>query len=202
MSGDPNTPGDEFPRLRPVEAFPVEHEGERFLALRDPAGYAASPVMLPGPVVEIVALFDGSHSIVDIQAELVRRHGEIVPRAQIETLVDGLDEHGFMDSRRFADRQTAIDGEFFASPIRPASHAGGAYAAEPDDLRRTMDEFFTHPEGPGPIEWAAEPGAGITGLIAPLIVPPGSVVHSMGPGPSGCVKNSSIIRRRSSGSAA
>jgi AmmeMemoRadiSam system protein B len=160
---------DEHPRLRPVEAFPVEHEGERFLALRDPAGYAPSMVMLPGAVVEIVALFDGGHSIVDIQAELMRRHGEIVPRAEIEALIDGLDEHGFMDGPRFAERRAAIDGEFLASPIRPASHAGGAYAAEPDELRETMDGFFTHPEGPGPIEWAAAPAGGIAGALAPHI---------------------------------
>lgn len=160
---------DDYPRLRPVEAFPVEHEGEQFLALRDPAGYAPSMVMLPGGLVEIVALFDGSHSIVDIQAELMRRHGEIVPRGQLEALVDGLDEHGFMESERFAERRAAIEGEFLASPTRPASHAGGAYAAEPDELRVTMDGFFAHAEGPGPIEWPAEPGGAIAGAIAPHI---------------------------------
>jgi MEMO1 family protein len=159
---------DEHPRLRPVEAFPVDHEGQRVLALRDPAGYAPSVVMLPGAVVEIVALFDGSHSIVDIQAELMRRYGEIVPRAQIETLIEGLDEHGFMESERFAERRAAIDGEFLASPVRPASHAGGAYAADPDELSATMGAFFTHPEGPGAIEWSA-PLGGITGAIAPHI---------------------------------
>ena len=160
---------DDYPRLRPVEAFPVEHEGEQFLALRDPAGYAPSVVMLPGDLVEIVALFDGSHAIVDIQAELVRRHGEIVPRAQLESLIDGLDEHGFMESERFAGRRAAIEGEFLAAPIRPASHAGGAYPAEPDELRLTMDGFFAHVEGPGPIEWPAEPAHAIAGAIAPHI---------------------------------
>ena len=161
---------DEHPRLRPVEAFPVDHEGERFLALRDPAGYAPSTVMLPGALVEVVVLFDGSHSIVDIQAELMRRSGEIVPRAQIESLIEGLDEHGFMDSRRFGERRATIDGEFLASPTRPGSHAGGAYAAEPDELRPTMDGFFTHPEGPGPIEWPPAVSAGnVTGAIAPHI---------------------------------
>jgi MEMO1 family protein len=160
---------DEHPRLRPVEAFPVDHGGERFLALRDPAGYAPSVVMLPGGVVEIVALFDGGHTIVDIQAELTRRHGEIVPRAQIEALIDGLDEHGFMESERFAERRAAIDGEFLGAPIRPASHAGGAYAAEPAELRLTMDGFFTHAEGPGSIEWATGSGATITGAISPHI---------------------------------
>jgi AmmeMemoRadiSam system protein B len=160
---------DEFPRLRPVEAFPVEHEGERFLALRDPAGYAPSVVMLPGGVVEIVALFDGSHSIVDIQAELMRRYGEIVPRAQLEALIGGLDEHGFIESEHFAERRAAIEGEFLASPIRPASHAGGAYAAEPDELRPMLDAFFAPPEGPGPIEWPLSASRGIAGAIAPHI---------------------------------
>ena len=159
---------DEYPRLRPVEAFPVDHEGERFLALRDSAGYAPSAVMLPGALVEIVALFDGAHSIVDVQAELVRRHGEIVPRAQIESLVSGLDEHGFMEGERFEARRRAIDGEFLAAPIRPASHAGGAYAAEPDELRAAMDGFFTHRLGPGPIEWT-NPSGGVSGVIAPHI---------------------------------
>jgi MEMO1 family protein len=160
---------DDRPRLRPIEAFPVEHEGERFLALRDPAGYAPSIAMLPGPAVEIVALFDGEHSIVDIQAELMRRHGEIVPRAQIESLVDGLDQYGFMDSPRFAERRAAVDGEFLASPARPASHAGGAYPADPDELRRTMDGFFTHDDGPGAIEWPADAGGTVSGAIAPHI---------------------------------
>lgn len=159
----------EYPRLRPVEAFPVEHEGEKFIALRDPAGYATSVVMLPGGVVEIVALFDGSRSVVDIQAELMRRHGEIVPRAQLEELVGGLDEHGFMESPRFGERRAAIDAEFLAAPVRPASHAGGAYADEPDELRRAMDGFFTAPDGPGPIAWPAAPGGALVGAIAPHI---------------------------------
>ena len=37
-----------LPRLRPVEAFPVQHEGRRVVALRDPSGYTPSIVMLVG----------------------------------------------------------------------------------------------------------------------------------------------------------
>ncbi len=168
MSGSPRV-SDEYPCLRAVEAFPVDHEGEKFIALRDPAGYTGSVVMLPGHIVEIVALFDGTHSVVDIQAELMRRHGELVPRAQLEELVEGLDEHGFMDSPRFAERRATVDGEFLRSPTRPASHAGGAYAADADKLRRAMDDFFAPPEGPGAIEWPAAHGASVRGAIAPHI---------------------------------
>ena len=42
------------------------------MALRDPAGYVEAVIMLPVDLVEIVALFDGEHSIAAIQAELQR----------------------------------------------------------------------------------------------------------------------------------
>ena len=58
------------PRLRAVEAFPVEQEGQRYVALRDPAGYVAEVIMLPVDLVEVLALFDGEHPISAIQAEL------------------------------------------------------------------------------------------------------------------------------------
>ncbi|HXH81624.1 MAG TPA: AmmeMemoRadiSam system protein B, partial [Candidatus Tectomicrobia bacterium] len=93
---------DAAPRLRPVEAFPVEHDGERFVALRDPAGYTRSVLMFPGPLVELLALLDGRHSLVDIQAHVMRRHGELLTREHLERLLDALDEHGFLDSDGFA----------------------------------------------------------------------------------------------------
>ena len=159
---------DTLPRLRPVEAFPVVHEGQRLIALRDPAGYTSSIVMLPGPLLEIVSLFDGEHTLVDVQAAVMRRHGQLVTAAEIEDVVDSLDEHGFLDSPRFAERQATIEAEFRAAPTRTASHAGGAYASDADDLRRTMDGYFAAPAGPGPIDRRAK-GASVRAVIAPHI---------------------------------
>jgi MEMO1 family protein len=156
-----------LPPLRAVESFPVEHEGQRVLALRDPAGYTPSVVFLPGPLLEIVSLFDGEHTVVDVQAAVMRRHGRLVTASEIEAVVASLDEHGFLDSPRFAARQAGIEAEFRAAVRRPAIHAGGAYAGDPDELRRTMDGFFTAPGGPGPV--AAVPGVPVRGVIAPHI---------------------------------
>jgi len=155
------------PRLRAVEAFPVEQKGQRFVALRDPAGYVEAVIMLPIDLVEILALFDGEHSIAAIQAELQQRHGEHVPRENIEQLIGELDEHGFLDSPAFARRRTAIDDAYLAAPRRPASHAGGAYPDDPVELRSRMDGFFTSPQGPGAV--GAFQGGGVGGLIAPHI---------------------------------
>lgn len=156
------------PRLRAIEAFPVDHEGERYLALRDPAGFTPSVAMLPMALLEIVSLFDGEHSIDDIQAAILRHTGQPVERERITELAATLDEHGFLDSERFHARRAAIESEFLASPVRPATHAGGAYAAEPEALRAAMDAFFTSPEGPGPVNGRAG-GRPLHGIIAPHI---------------------------------
>jgi len=148
-----------LPRLRAVEAFPVEHEGRSCVALRDPAGYTDAIVLLHGPLLEIVSLFDGGHTVAEIQAAVMRRHGQLVERRQIEEIAEALDQQGFLDSPGFADRRAVIDGAFLASPTRPATHAGGAYAGEPGELRAMLDGFFAPPDGPGPIDGAraAEP---------------------------------------------
>src|SRR3989338_5262705 len=126
------------PRLRHVDAFPVEHEGRPCIALRDPAGYTDSVVLLPRVLLEIVSLFDGAHSVADIQAAGMRRHGELVAREQIQGIAESLDAHGFLDSERFAERRAAVDGAFLGAPTRPAAHPGGAHPAEPHVLPPTF----------------------------------------------------------------
>ena len=159
---------DTLPRLRAVEAIPVEHEGRRMIALRDPAAYTPSIVMLPGPLLEIVSLFDGEHTVIDVQATVMRRHGQLVTAAEIEGVVASLDEHGFLDTPRFAERHAAIEAEFRRARTRTASHAGGAYTDKPDELRRTMDGYFAVPAGPGRINRRAK-GVRVRGVIAPHI---------------------------------
>jgi len=156
------------PRLRAVESFPVEHEGRSCIALRDPGGYTDAIVLLHGPLLEIVSLFDGDHSVADIQAAVMRRHGQLVERRQIEEIVEALDQQGFLDSPAFADRRAVIDGSFLASPTRPAAHAGGAYAADAAELRTMLDGFFEPPDGPGPINGTSA-APEVRGVIAPHI---------------------------------
>jgi hypothetical protein len=157
------------PRLRAVESFPVEHEGRSCVALRDPGGYTDAIVLLHGALLEIVSLFDGEHTVADIQAAVMRRHGQLVERRQIEEIAEALDQQGFLDSPAFADRRAVIDGGFLASPTRPAAHAGGAYAANPDELRGMLDGFFAPPDGPGVIDLTAAAAPEVRGVIAPHI---------------------------------
>jgi AmmeMemoRadiSam system protein B len=152
-----------------VDAFPVEHEGRSCIALRDPAGYTDAVVVLAEPLLEVVSLFDGEHSILDIQEAIMRRHGALLPRERIEAIAEALDVQGFLDSVRFAERRAAVDREFLGAPTRPASHAGGAYPAEAEALRQTFDAFFAPPGGPGPVDGAGPDSPRVRAVIAPHI---------------------------------
>lgn len=159
---------DDRPRLRALDAFPVEQDGTRMVALRDPSGLTDQIVVLPQPLLDLVSLFDGAHTIDEIRAIVASRHGEAPSAAKIRQIAESLDDNGFLDSPKFAARQRAIEDAFLQGATRPAAHAGGAYAGEPGALAEQIDGFFTHPEGPGAPDASAAP-AGLRGLIAPHI---------------------------------
>jgi AmmeMemoRadiSam system protein B len=156
------------PKLRPVEAFPVDANGQKGIALRDPAGFTDSVLLLPPPLLDIVSLFDGEHTLGEIQETFMRRHGKLLFRERLEEICRTLDEQGFLDSPEFARRREATEQAFRTSPARPAVHAGSAYAAEPEVLREQIAGFFNHPGGPGPAG-PAQQNARLDGIIAPHI---------------------------------
>lgn len=157
------------PRLRALEAFPIEQDGERLLGLRDPSGFTDQVLLLPIPALDIVSLFDGERSVSQIHDVVRSRHGEAAPRPEeIARFAERLDEAGFLDSPEFSRRRRAIEDAWLAGHSRPAAHAGGAYAEDPQKLKSQIDDFFAHADGPGLPE--AAPGArGLRGLIAPHI---------------------------------
>jgi len=133
---------DEKPRLRPVEAFVINHENQAFLCLRDPSGIAENPVLLSPAASLVLALLDGEHSLLDIQCEWVRRFGEIIPRHVIADLVNALDRAYLLESPTFTARLAQIRDEFRASSYRAAAHAGVCYAGEPEALRKEIRAYF------------------------------------------------------------
>jgi len=165
-----NGPGSLRPRLRSLEAFPVEHEGERRLALRDPSGLTEQVAVFPRPLLDLVSLFDGEHSVDEMREVLAKRHGAAPTVEEIARLIEELDGAGFLDSEQLHARRRAIDLAYRRSPVRPAAHAGGAYAGDPGALAAQIDGFFTHPDGPGrPAAGPSAASPALRGLVAPHI---------------------------------
>lgn len=152
------------PRLRSVETIVVpDPKHGRTLVLRDTEGLTASHAVVPMGLVPIVARFDGDHTLPEI-AEALR-----VPLGLVEKLHEQLDIGLFLDNPRSAARRTEVTRAFRESPVRPASHAGGAYHDDPAKLRAYLDDACI---GKARATRPAPPPAGrLRGLVAPHIDP-------------------------------
>jgi AmmeMemoRadiSam system protein B len=156
------------PRLRPVEAFPVQMNEQEFVCVRDPATLAEQPIFLNRALLFLVSKMDGEHTLRDIQAEYFRATGEILPIESLENLVSQLDEQHYLDGPSFQSYYQELVEAYRTAPSRPARHAGSAYEANHDALISQIQGYFAPPEGPGnnSIPDISKP---LRGLVSPHI---------------------------------
>lgn len=141
--------------LRPLEPVPVEHDGERLIALRDASGLVEGLVMLRPAAYYLVSLLDGTRTQEQALAEFAARTGQKVEPEALRQLVDQLENALVMDGPRA--RQALAE-----MPLRPAAHAGTAYPEDPQELGRFLEDLLSRERPP-------IPPAPLRGLIAPHI---------------------------------
>jgi hypothetical protein len=160
-----------LPALRPVDAFPVEQEGQRFICLRDPEGFVEEQVLLTPPAFFIACYLDGQNEIADIQHAFARQFGgQLVFSEDIYNFVDSLNARGFLQTDRFAAIRRQVEAAFRQSEVRPAYLAGKSYPHHAVQLQAFLDSFFCHADGPGERPIGPEvQGVPVRCLIAPHI---------------------------------
>jgi hypothetical protein len=160
---------DYKPQLRMVEPFPAVVQGKRVIGLKDPLGLSENVVLVPQEALPILALFDGRHSLRDIQADLSTRAGRIVFLDEIISVVETLDKafllEGLTAQKAFLHRTRTYRNQ----SVRPCSHAGASYNSDPDKLSAELHSYFTEQDrGPGQPNFFSKPDRPV-GLIAPHI---------------------------------
>ncbi len=135
------------PKLRMVDVFPFDWQGQKSLLLRDPHGYAEGQLVVPAVLGPLLARMDGDHTLRDLQLEASRLFGRLVLLEEIEGLVRSLDQHYFLEGERFNTLKRQKEEEFLSSPVRPPSHAGKAYPSERKELVRFLEAILA--QGPG-----------------------------------------------------
>jgi AmmeMemoRadiSam system protein B len=131
----------ERPQLRPFLDLARDGRDPRFFYLFDRLKLSPVSCRLPAAAVAWLQLFDGKHSLRDIQVTAMRQAGgEILPLEVFTGLAEKLDELFFLEGPRFRQR--------LAGPVREPSCIG-CYEAEPEALRRQLRGLFTGARGPG-----------------------------------------------------
>ena len=103
-----------------INIFPVNLSGKTLLCLQDPLNVSQNSLFLPAPVYFIVSHFDGHHSVLDIQAEYMRRFGEILFSEKIQEIIGLLEENLFLEGDTFQEALRQKEEGFQRSSVREA----------------------------------------------------------------------------------
>jgi AmmeMemoRadiSam system protein B len=133
--------------------------------LRDTEGVTSKVATIPAPLIPVVARFAGSLTVDEIAEIASKETGAEIPVSVVRRLADELDEALFLDSPRYQAERKRVEHEFTASPVRAATHAGGAYHADPAKLRAYLEQECIGVAGP------KEKNGAVRGLVAPHIDP-------------------------------
>lgn len=158
----------ENPKVRPLDAFPLQVEGKEMIGIKDPAGICPTIVFVPPEAFFLITLMDGNNSLRDLQAAYMRKYGTLLFSDNIEGLIEQLNSHYLLETRHFQDRLRQLREDFKDAKTREAAFAGNGYEADPEMLKAQLRGYFTGEDGPGPPEQGAE-RKGLKGIVAPHI---------------------------------
>lgn len=158
----------DYPKLRKVNLFPVQMSGQSLICLQDPLQISDKTLFLSPSLTFILSLLDGQHSLLDIQAEYMRRFGEFLFTEKIEEIIRQLDETLFLEGEKFEEALKQKEESFKRASHREPIFAGKSYERDPARLKAQLSSYFTGPEGPGPLPEKGV-GRGLRGVIAPHI---------------------------------
>ncbi|MEO5617318.1 MAG: AmmeMemoRadiSam system protein B [Candidatus Eisenbacteria bacterium] len=143
------TPEDlpEYPRLRPLMIVPVRDGKRELLVITDPLGVVQGQPVLGIEALPLLQLMDGTVSLSDMSAALMRESKDIRVSNMVRDFVAQLDELLLLDSPRYQTALRAMQEAYHPLEIRPAALADRAYPADPTELRVMLDAHFAEAEG-------------------------------------------------------
>jgi len=138
-----------YPKLRYLEALPHSEGENPVILLRDPTQIGEQTLVVSPQLYELMTLFDGTNSVLDIQAFLTKQSGQIVFREQVEGLINQLDDVYFLDNENFRQKRAEVALGFKGQTVRPAHLAGMSYPADESELRELLGSFYQEVGGAG-----------------------------------------------------
>jgi AmmeMemoRadiSam system protein B len=156
----------EFPKLRPVDPKWVEHEGRRYLYLRDPLSLAQQAVLVPTPLVPLLGLCDGTRDLESIRTGLALRTGFPLPPQHVRDFVTQLDAALLLESGSFRNAVQKALAEYRNAPHRPPSLANTVYPSDPAGFTSSIAAYSA--ETP-PADTSRRPMGRLVGIVSPHI---------------------------------
>jgi len=134
------------------------------ILIRDSLGLVEEGKAVPPALYQLLAQLDGTMTVRDIQALLMRERGGIlVGQEEVEQLLSDLDEAFLLDSKGFEQARARIVEAFARLPVRSCALCGRSYPDEAEALKEKLDEILSSRPARG------NAGNHVRALVAPHI---------------------------------
>jgi hypothetical protein len=155
-----------YPKLIAVDVFPVEEDGRKMYCIRDPQNSDNPQLVVTELALYILTFFDGNNSIDSIIDTIKEKYGKEIHNADIDSLVEMLDNSLLLENENYINHQQLIENNFFNSDTRKAYLSGLSYPESKDKLNNLLDEYF---EKAGNILPLKNDNEVLRGLVSPHI---------------------------------
>jgi AmmeMemoRadiSam system protein B len=153
-----------LPPLRPgLDLFPSPLTERPGLLIRDPLRYSEEILIIPPLLASGLLLFDGERTAQDLRAHLEEIIGQQIAGEIVDSFVEALEMHGFLETEEFETRRRLKHAEFAAARERSPAHAGLAYPDDERTLREQLDRYLHETSK------SAAATAGLIGIAAPHV---------------------------------
>lgn len=132
----------EYPRLRRLMILPVRDGERELLVVNDPMGIIPGQPVLGMEALAILQLLDGTVSLTDISAAVMRESKDLRVGNMIRDFIAQLDEMYMLESPRFERALAEMREQYHRLEIRPAALEGVSYPPEREALEAMLDEHF------------------------------------------------------------
>ncbi|HEY3243382.1 MAG TPA: AmmeMemoRadiSam system protein B [Phycisphaerae bacterium] len=150
------------PRLRPIEAHPFRHGGQRGILIRDGSHISDVQLTVSEPVLLILSMLDGRTKLETVRQRFGEQLGSQLPADTLAGLIDQLDAAHLLEGPSFEAHYESLLNQYRSSGVRRMRTAAESDGA--GEIRRSFAQILAEADGDGV---AGETRASLVGLIAP-----------------------------------
>jgi len=162
------------PKLREVRTQPALHQGRQGIVLTDPLGISQAAIFVPTPLIQLLALMDGTRKPGALRASFQLRTGMALSDEIVHQLISALDDVLLLDNERFADAHRSALAAYRAAPYRTFTLPGNCCPSDPAGLSQYFDGLLSKADHPQTVSTDS-----IRGVIVPHIdFPRGGPVYA------------------------
>jgi AmmeMemoRadiSam system protein B len=150
------------PLRRDLDFFPSPDRGRPGLVIQDRNQFSGHQLIVPPVLVQVLDLFDGRNTALDLRAALTRLTGELNTSDVAGQLESALSDAGFLEDDKFDAIREARVREWRAGDVLAHSHSGPLnYPRDAAALHTQFDQWFLAAPGTGakPVRAIASPHA-------------------------------------------